>query len=98
MPISAIFLELAFALHQVRDRERHTHLFVQGERNAGADLETVANAYLARCLGRRIGADVVERFFQVIGVGQAAEQHRRIERLDQRDPRRNRPDAVTGWQ
>ncbi|MNM87532.1 hypothetical protein D3C81_997150 [compost metagenome] len=98
MPIPAIFLELAFALHQVRDRERHTHLFVQGERNAGADLEAVANAYFARCLDRRVGADVVERLFHVVRVGQAAEQHRRIERLDQGDPRRNRPDAVTGRQ
>ncbi|MNS16638.1 hypothetical protein D3C72_482920 [compost metagenome] len=33
-----------------------------------------------------------------MGVGQAAEQHRRVERLDQRDARRDRPDAVAGGQ
>src|SRR3546814_14966163 len=84
--VSAVLLEFAFLLYEVGNRERHTHLLVQREGNARADLEAVTDPHLARYPLVHGGAYIVEGLFKVVGVGKAAEQHCRIEGLDQRAP------------
>ncbi|MNT31236.1 hypothetical protein D3C72_1670640 [compost metagenome] len=98
MPIATVLLDLALAGELIGERERHTHLLVQGECNAGAHLPGITQFHVARHLGVDLRADVAERVFHVVGVGQAAEQHGRVEGLDQRDTRGDRPDTVAGRQ
>ncbi|MNE24311.1 hypothetical protein D3C80_1175970 [compost metagenome] len=98
MPVAAIGFDLALAGELVGHRERHAHLFVQGKGNTAANLPGVAKLHVTRHLAVDLRADIAERVLHVVGVRQAAEQHGRVEGLDQRDARRDRPHAVAGRQ